>query len=123
MTFKDYGFFLPTDCSGDLAYVEGVVKVEVVSRRQAAHLAGESKHPDAEQIRGSFRADGYHAPHYLNPFIHPHDALDGSPAAHRWEGLFMWGAQFEHGPLTPYQARLSDNEWAVVGEVCFLVKP
>jgi hypothetical protein len=61
VNFKDYGFFLPTDCSGETAYVEGVVKVEVVSRRQAAHLAGESKHPEAAQLHTPGKRVGFTA--------------------------------------------------------------
>jgi hypothetical protein len=40
--FKDYGFFLPTDCSGKQAYVEGVVASLTVSEKTARHYARES---------------------------------------------------------------------------------
>lgn len=31
VTFKDYGFFMPKDCSGKTAIVDGIAKVEVTS--------------------------------------------------------------------------------------------
>jgi hypothetical protein len=31
VTFKDYGFFMPKDCSGKTAIVEGIAKIEVTS--------------------------------------------------------------------------------------------
>ena len=40
--FEDYGFFLPTDSSGEHAYVEGFVKADGLSEREAAHYAAES---------------------------------------------------------------------------------
>jgi hypothetical protein len=48
--FKDYGFFLPRDCSGKQAFVEGAVEVAEVTAKDAGHYAGESKHPEAEKL-------------------------------------------------------------------------
>lgn len=31
VTFKDYGFFVPIDCSGQTAIVDGIAKVEITS--------------------------------------------------------------------------------------------
>ncbi len=31
VTFKDYGFFMPKDCSGKTAIVDGIAKIEVTS--------------------------------------------------------------------------------------------
>ena len=39
ITFKDYGFFVPLDCSGSTASVEGVVKLKTLSDGERAHLA------------------------------------------------------------------------------------
>ena len=36
--FKDYGFFVPLDCSGKTAVMEGVMKKEVVSIADQKHL-------------------------------------------------------------------------------------
>ena len=46
--FKNYGFFLPTDSSGRTAYVEGVVKIEMLSEKQARHYASESEASESE---------------------------------------------------------------------------
>ncbi|MFO0723265.1 MAG: DUF4920 domain-containing protein [Myxococcota bacterium] len=41
ITFKDYGFFVPTDSQGAKATVEGTVEVKKLSAEDAAHLEGE----------------------------------------------------------------------------------
>lgn len=41
VTFKDYGFFVPTDSQGAKATVEGVVEMTAVSEEDAKHLEGE----------------------------------------------------------------------------------
>jgi len=41
VTFKDYGFFVPTDSAGARARVAGAVKVTTLSKGEADHLAGE----------------------------------------------------------------------------------
>ena len=61
--FKDYGFFLPKDCAGKLAYVEGLVTPEVLSEEEARHYEAESKGGDPSSIQGpqqvvSFMASG-----------------------------------------------------------------
>ncbi len=50
--FKDYGFFVPKDCTGQLAYVEGVVKAEKISEKTARHYAKESGRRDPSEIHG-----------------------------------------------------------------------
>jgi hypothetical protein len=61
--FKDYGFFVPKNCSGKVAFVEGRVKRDVISEKMAKHYAEESKRGDPSEIRGpqsvvSFEASG-----------------------------------------------------------------
>jgi len=41
VTFKDYGFFVPTDSKGMQARAEGVVKVKTLSKEEVDHLEGE----------------------------------------------------------------------------------
>src|SRR5215510_13852718 len=41
VTFKDYGFFVPTDSAGARAKVQGTVKVAQLSAEQAEHLRAE----------------------------------------------------------------------------------
>jgi len=41
VTFKDYGFFVPTDSAGSRALVEGTVVVKTVEASHVAHLEGE----------------------------------------------------------------------------------
>ena len=41
VTFKDYGFFVPTDSAGATARVQGTVKVAQLSAEQAEHLRSE----------------------------------------------------------------------------------
>lgn len=41
VTFKDYGFFVPTDSAGALARVQGTVELTQVKRAQVEHLEGE----------------------------------------------------------------------------------
>jgi Domain of unknown function (DUF4920) len=41
VTFKDYGFFVPTDSAGAKARVQGTVKVAQLSAEQAEHLRTE----------------------------------------------------------------------------------
>jgi hypothetical protein len=41
VTFKDYGFFVPTDSAGAKARVQGTVKVAQLSEAQAEHLRAE----------------------------------------------------------------------------------
>jgi len=41
VTFKDYGFFVPTDSAGARARVQGTIKVAQLSEAQAEHLRAE----------------------------------------------------------------------------------
>ncbi len=41
VTFKDYGFFVPTDSQGAQARVEGVAEVRTIPADEVAHLASE----------------------------------------------------------------------------------
>ena len=55
ITFKDYSFFVPTDCSGKFAMVQGVVSVEEIPEDVAKHYAEESKGEDPDAISGPQR--------------------------------------------------------------------
>jgi len=59
--FKDYGFFLPKDCSGKQAYVEGIVAVETLSEKMARHYAEESRGEDPAKIEGPRQVVGFTA--------------------------------------------------------------
>jgi hypothetical protein len=59
--FADYGFFVPADASGSEAYVEGHVKVEVLSEKSARHYAAESIDGDPAAISGPQREVGFTA--------------------------------------------------------------
>ena len=41
VTFKDYGFFVPTDSAGAKARVAGTLKVSTLSAEEVAHLKSE----------------------------------------------------------------------------------
>jgi hypothetical protein len=63
--FKDYGFFVPKDCNGKTAIMNGVAYKEVVSvdmLRHYAEDAGKSKEEimkiTTPETRLSFEADG-----------------------------------------------------------------
>jgi len=58
VTFKDYGFFVPTDSAGAQAKVQGSLTVDTVPAERVAHLEGEGakfadKNPDgsANELR------------------------------------------------------------------------
>ncbi|MGE3801554.1 MAG: DUF4920 domain-containing protein [Candidatus Kapaibacterium sp.] len=55
ITFKDYGFFVPTDCSGKFVTVQGVVSVEEIPEDLAKHYAEESKGENPDEIEGPQR--------------------------------------------------------------------
>jgi hypothetical protein len=59
--FKDYGFFLPKDSMGAEAFVEGVVKVEMVSQKMARHYESESRGGEPDSIEGPQREVGFTA--------------------------------------------------------------
>jgi hypothetical protein len=41
VTFKDYGFFVPIDCQGAKATVEGTIEVSTLPESEAKHLESE----------------------------------------------------------------------------------
>ena len=53
--FKDYGFFVPTDCSGREALVEGVVEVKTLSADLARHYEEETAGGDPATVTGPRR--------------------------------------------------------------------
>jgi hypothetical protein len=59
--FHDYGFFLPTDASGSEAFIEGRVKVEVLSEKMARHYEAESTDGDPGAVTGPRREVGFTA--------------------------------------------------------------
>jgi hypothetical protein len=50
VTFKDYGFFIPSDAGGKRAVFVGTLKRETVSAEQADHYAADLGDTDAPQI-------------------------------------------------------------------------
>ena len=62
VTFKDYGFFVPTDSKGMKARAEGTAKVKTLSKEEADHLEGEGakldRNPDGTAREVSFVASG-----------------------------------------------------------------
>lgn len=53
--FKDYGFFVPTDCAGREALVEGTVTVKTLSADMARHYEEETKGGDPNAVTGPRR--------------------------------------------------------------------
>jgi hypothetical protein len=62
VTFKDYGFFVPTDSKGLQARAEGVAAVKKLSKKDADHLESEgaklSRNADGTANEVSFVASG-----------------------------------------------------------------
>lgn len=61
ITFKDYGFFIPTDSGGKQATLSGVFSRQPVSNAEAEHYArdlGESGTPNAEDFSYTIVARG-----------------------------------------------------------------
>ena len=62
VTFKDYGFFVPTDSQGWKARAEGVTEVKTLSKEEADHLEGEgaklARNADGTAREVSFVASG-----------------------------------------------------------------
>ena len=62
VTFKDYGFFVPTDSDGYAARLEGVFETNVFSKREADHLIEEgvrlTRNADGTATEVSFVASG-----------------------------------------------------------------
>lgn len=52
ITMKDYGFFVPKQCDGSQAIIEGVISKKEVSEAQLKHLA-EDEGKDPSTIKGS----------------------------------------------------------------------
>ena len=59
--FQDYGFFIPKDSIGAEAFVEGTVKVEILSEKDARHYESESRSGDPDSIKGPQREVGFTA--------------------------------------------------------------
>jgi hypothetical protein len=59
--FADYGFFVPKDCRGKDAYVEGEVKAEVIDEEEARHYEAESAGGDPSKIHGPQRVVSFTA--------------------------------------------------------------
>lgn len=53
VTFKDYGFFVPTDSAGARAKVQGTLGVSTVPPERVAHLEGEGGHFPKKNPDGS----------------------------------------------------------------------
>ena len=53
VTFKDYGFFVPTDSAGSSAVVEGVVGIKTVPKDHVEHLEAEGAHFATKNEDGS----------------------------------------------------------------------
>lgn len=62
VTFKDYGFFVPTDSKGLKARAEGVVEVKTLTKAEADHLEGEgaklTRNADGTAKQVAFVASG-----------------------------------------------------------------
>lgn len=63
VTFKDYGFFVPTDSAGAEARLQGVVKLKKVTADHVQHLEGEgatfaTKHADGSASEVALVATG-----------------------------------------------------------------
>lgn len=55
VTFKDYGFFVPTDSAGSAATVQGVVSVKKVEPGEVKHLESDGAHFAKKYDDGSAR--------------------------------------------------------------------
>lgn len=55
VTFKDYGFFVPTDSAGATARLEGVLHVKTIPAKQVAHLEAEGAQFSRKSPDGSAR--------------------------------------------------------------------
>ena len=57
VTFKDYGFFVPKDCDGSIARVDGVFRVREVPVEEARHyLEDAGQHEEAAKITEPVRS-------------------------------------------------------------------
>jgi hypothetical protein len=57
--FHDYGFFLPKDCQGEQAWVEGRVQVRTLSEKDARHYEAETRGGDPAKIHGPQHEVGF----------------------------------------------------------------
>jgi hypothetical protein len=53
VTFKDYGFFVPTDAQGSHARVQGVVSVKTVDAGEVAHMESEGATMGCKEADGT----------------------------------------------------------------------
>ena len=53
VTFKDYGFFVPTDSAGSVAKVQGTLGVNTLPPERVAHLESEGGHFPRKNADGS----------------------------------------------------------------------
>lgn len=53
VTFKDYGFFVPTDSAGSRALIQGVVELEEVKKSHVDHLESEGAKFERKREDGS----------------------------------------------------------------------
>lgn len=65
VTFKDYGFFMPKDAAGRMAYVQGVARIDTTSVEELKHYLQDGEATQAEidavtepEINYSFEAVG-----------------------------------------------------------------
>ena len=72
VTFKDYGFFVPTESGGLVARLEGTFERIVFSKEDADHLAEEGvqlkRNPDGTATEVSFVAAGVELRSATTPF-------------------------------------------------------
>jgi hypothetical protein len=59
--FEDYGFFVPTNSQGALAWVEGTAQVTLLSESDARHYESERIAGEPEKIKGPQREVGFEA--------------------------------------------------------------
>jgi hypothetical protein len=59
VTFKDYGFFVPTDSKGMKARAEGVVEVKTLTKNEADHLEHEDGAKLTRNADGTAREIGF----------------------------------------------------------------
>lgn len=52
VTFKDYGFFVPTDCRGKSVRLDAEVTRSTISEELAAHLESETEGGDPQAVQG-----------------------------------------------------------------------
>jgi len=53
VTFKDYGFFVPTDAAGSRALIQGIIELEEVKKSHVEHLESEGAKFERKREDGS----------------------------------------------------------------------